>query len=48
MSKWLSVRADELGVSKSELLRRLFEHYRESRDDGLDCPHCERTIRVSL
>lgn len=48
MSRWLSERADELGLSKSELIRRLFEHYRESHAGKLDCPHCGDELRVSL
>ena len=46
MSDFLSHRANEIGVSKSELLRRLFDHYRESRDGELECPDCEKTLRV--
>jgi hypothetical protein len=48
MSDFLSHRANEVGVSKSELLRRLFDHYRESRDGELDCPHCGENVTIKL
>lgn len=48
MSDFLSHRANEIGVSKSELLRRLFDHYRESREGALECPECGRTMKVKL
>jgi hypothetical protein len=48
MSRWLSERSEQLGVSKSELLRRLFEHYRESHAGDLACPECGGELRVKL
>lgn len=48
MSDWLSHRANEVGVSKSELVRRLFDHYRESREGDIECPECGDTMKVKL
>jgi hypothetical protein len=48
MCEYLSHRANELGISKAELLRRVFDHYRDSRGGELDCPHCGEGVVVKL
>ena len=48
MAEFLREEATRLGVSQSELLRRLFEHYRECREDHLNCPSCGEALEVDL
>jgi hypothetical protein len=48
MTDFLRERANELGVTQSELIRRLFEHYRGGYSGNLICPHCEEAIHVRL
>jgi predicted small metal-binding protein len=45
--EFLTRRANELGVSNSELLRRLIDHYRTSRKGDLECPECGKTLKVN-
>jgi negative regulator of replication initiation len=48
MSEYLSHRANELGVSKAELLRRLLDHYRDSRGGEFECPDCGCQLVMKL
>lgn len=48
MVQFLNQRAEHLGVSRAELLRRLFDQYHESHKNNLQCPYCENTIRMEL
>lgn len=48
MQEFLDAEADRLGVNRAELIRRLFDTYRESRREQMRCPHCEETIVLSL
>ncbi|MFC6938932.1 hypothetical protein ACFQE8_03030 [Salinirubellus sp. GCM10025818] len=40
--------ADEIGVSRSELLRRLLNLYHQSENGELECPACSKTARIQL
>jgi hypothetical protein len=48
MLEFLDAEAERLGVNRAELVRRMFDFYRESRREQMDCPHCEETIVLSL
>ena len=48
MASFLREQANSLGVTQSELIRRLFEHYLDSVRGELVCPHCESEVRVRL
>ncbi len=48
MQEFLDGEAERLGVNRAELVRRLFDAYRESRREQMDCPHCGDTITLSL
>lgn len=40
--------ANEIGVSRSELLRRLLNLYHQSENGELECPACAKTVRIQL
>jgi hypothetical protein len=48
MAEFLRDRANNLGVTQAELLRRLLEHYRNGCYGDLVCPHCAAEIHVRL
>lgn len=48
MQDFLDDEADRLGVSKAEVLRRLLDFYKESREDDPNCPHCGDEITIDL
>jgi len=48
MREWLQAEAEALGVTRAELIRRVFTAYRESRREKLSCPHCGETIVMDL
>lgn len=48
VASFLDGRAGSLGVTRSELLRRLSRHYLEAHETGLDCPHCKNPIEIDL
>jgi len=48
MQEFLSDEAERLGITRSELMRRLFSSYRESRRENTSCPHCDGTIKMDL
>lgn len=44
MKQFLDEEADRCGVTRAELIRRVFDDYKASRDEDLECPNCEQTI----
>lgn len=48
MADFLDARAERAGMTRSELLRRLAEHYRTSCESGLSCPHCKNAVEIDL
>jgi phage terminase large subunit GpA-like protein len=40
MHQFLEAEARKHAVSRSELMRRILDTYRESRREQVDCPHC--------
>jgi hypothetical protein len=48
MQEFLTEEAERLGINRSELMRRLFTAYRDSRREETDCPHCGETIKMDL
>lgn len=48
MHEFLEAEAREFGLSRSELVRRIFDAYRESRREQMDCPHCEQTVVMDV
>lgn len=48
MAEFIGEEAARVGVSKSEFIRRLFEHYHDSRNGDLVCPHCSETLQIRL
>jgi len=48
MREFLDDEAGRIGVTKAELYRRLFDFYRESRENEPSCPHCGDPITVDL
>jgi len=48
MRVFIEEEAERLGVSVSELLRRLFITYRESRAENTSCEHCGSATVIEL
>lgn len=48
MHGFIEAEARRFGVSRSELIRRIFDTYRDSRREQLDCPHCEGTVVMDV
>ena len=48
MRVFIEGEAERLGVSVSELLRRLFITYRESRNENTACEHCGGATVIEL
>lgn len=48
MRVFIEEEAERLGVSVSELLRRLFITYRESRAENTACEHCGSATVIQL
>lgn len=44
----LDAEAEALGISRSELLWRLAQHFRDARESGLSCPHCKNALEIDL
>lgn len=38
--------AELVGVYRSELVRQVFDNYRELRRGEFQCPHCSNNIRI--
>lgn len=48
MVEFLQAEADRLGVTRAELIRRIFTLYRQSRREQINCPHCEKTVKMDV
>jgi hypothetical protein len=48
MKDWLAAEADRLGITRAELMRRMMQLYRESRNEQVDCPHCGKTVKMDV
>jgi hypothetical protein len=48
MKEYLNQEADRLGITRAELIRRVFTLYRESRRENVDCPHCGRIVKMDV
>lgn len=48
MQDFLDDEADRLGVSKAEVLRRILDFYKESRESETNCPSCGTDITIPL
>lgn len=48
MLEFVDSQAEQLGVNRSEFMRRLLELYRESRREDVDCPHCGDAVVLDL
>ena len=48
MQDFLDEEADRLGVSNAEVLRRILDFYRESRESETNCPDCGTDITIPL
>lgn len=48
MLEFLDGEADRLGITRAELMRRVFDLYRESRRETVDCPHCAETVKMDV
>lgn len=46
MKDFLEEEANRCGVTKAELIRRVFDDYRASRESQMKCPHCENEIML--
>lgn len=46
MLDFLNAEAERCGVTRSELLRRVLDDYRDSRADQLECPGCGTTLHI--
>jgi hypothetical protein len=46
MLDFLNAEAERCGVTRSELLRRVLDDYRDSRADQLKCPECETVLHI--
>jgi len=48
MREFIDDEADRLGVTRAELVRRILDFYRESRENETNCPHCGNDITIPL
>lgn len=48
MADFLRKRAEELGVTRAELLRRLLDYYKEASEGPIYCPYCENELQLDL
>jgi len=48
MRDFLDEEAERLGVTRAELVRRVLDFYRESRESETNCPHCGNDITIPL
>lgn len=45
---FLEARADALDVSRSEVVRRALDAYRESYTTGIDCVQCGEPLKLKI
>lgn len=48
MHQFVEAEARKHAISRSELIRRILDNYRESRREQMDCPHCESTVVMDV
>ena len=48
MHEFLEAESRQFGMSRSELLRNIFDMYRESRREQLSCPHCSDAVVMDV
>lgn len=48
MRAFLQQKAEERGISCSELVRRLFDAYAKAEAGEASCPHCGRQLELQL
>lgn len=48
MREFIEDEADRLGVTRSELLRRLFDVYLASQEGRIECEHCGEIEVINL
>jgi len=48
MLEYVDSEAENLGITRSEFLRRMLDLYRESRRENADCPECENPVVFDL
>lgn len=44
MRQFIDAEAEQCGVTRAELLRRILDDFRESRREQMSCPECDQTI----
>lgn len=44
MLEFIDAEAERCGVNRAELVRRIFDDFRDSRREQLDCAHCGQTV----
>lgn len=44
MVEFLEAEAERCGVSRAELIRRIFDDFRDSRREQLGCPSCGQKV----
>lgn len=45
---FLNRQAENHETTRSKLLRRLIQHYRDAEENGLTCPHCKNEVLIDL
>ncbi|MFC4548790.1 MULTISPECIES: hypothetical protein [Halorussus] len=45
---FLDREAERLETTSGDVLRRLVEHVRSAREDGLSCPHCNNELLIEI
>lgn len=48
LADFLDSRAEAAETTRSEVLRRLVNHYCDADESGLECPHCKNPIEIDL
>lgn len=47
MREFIDGEAARCGVSRAELIRRVFDDFKQSREGGLECPHCQKEVHLN-
>lgn len=47
MLEFIDGEAERCGVSRAELIRRVFDDYRDSRRGQLECPECGQEVHLN-